>query len=205
MEVFALLAMAASHLTAPEWLFAAFALFGIGGAFRKRGRGSRQLPAQRPPQSGRSQIKEARRALPRLEQIDTRRLPASLRLKVAQIRRKIDTLLRYADQFPIGSEDLYVIQRTATDYLPSTLKAYLAMPPGSENAPVGAEGKTAWRILWEQLTLIESRLDGVAADVRRRNADKLVENGRFLEERFRDVGAAKPAELDVREEHPADR
>jgi hypothetical protein len=134
-----------------------------------------------------------------VEPIDTRRLPASLRLKVAQIRRKTDALLRYADQFPAGSEDLYVVQRTATDYLPSTLRAYLAMPPGSDNAPVGEGGKTAWRILWEQLSLIESRLDRVAADVRRRNADKLVENGRFLEERFKDVGAAPAPDLDLRE------
>lgn len=208
MEVFALVAMAASHLTAPEWLFAAFALFGLGGAMRKRGRGAQRPLPPRPPQSERSQLREVRRALPKLEQLDTRRLPASLRLKVAQIRRKIDALLRYADQFPVGSEDLYVIQRTATDYLPNTLKAYLAMPPGSENAPVDAEGRTAWRILWEQLTLIESRLDGVAADVRRRNADKLVENGRFLEERFRDVGSARSPELDLhpdKSEKPTER
>lgn len=178
-------------------LFVALGLLGVGRAMKRGAQGRRRaLPHPPPPPGEGSRLNEARRALPRLQQLDTRRLPASLRLKVAQIRRKIETLLRHADEFPVGSEDLYVLQRTATEYLPSTLNAYLAMPPGSENAPVDAEGRTAWRILWDQLTLIESRLDTVAADVRRRNADRLVANGRFLEERFKYLGKS---ELDLKD------
>jgi hypothetical protein len=198
MEFFAFLAMLFSHAGAPEFFLAACAAIGLGKAIRKnaRRRNMAKLPSP-PPADDRARLKEARRALPRLEQMDLRRLPASLRLKVAQIRRKIEALLRYADQFPVGSEDLYIIQRTATDYLPTTIRTYLAMPPGSENTPVDAQGRTAWRILWDQLAMIEARLDGVASEVRRRNIDKLVANGRFLEERFKHVGGS---ELDL-EEH----
>jgi hypothetical protein len=185
------------HGAGPEVLFVALGLLGVGRAMKRGARGRRRaLPHPPPPPGERSRLNEARRALPRLQQLDTRRLPASIRLKVAQIRRKIETLLRHADEFPVGSEDLYVLQQTATEYLPSTLNAYMAMPPGSENAPVDAEGRTAWRILWDQLTLIESRLDTVAADVRRRNADRLVANGRFLEERFKNLGRS---DLDLKD------
>ncbi|HEX4213362.1 MAG TPA: hypothetical protein VIA06_08575 [Candidatus Dormibacteraeota bacterium] len=112
------------------------------------------------------------------------RLPPSVRLKVQQIRRKADGLMQYAKDFPVGSEELYVVQATTTDYLPATLQAYLRIPGGTENTPVTDDGKTPWQVLWEQLTLIEGKLDEMALNLQHRNSEQLVANGQFLRERL---------------------
>jgi hypothetical protein len=182
---FALFTLFGHGAAGVEWALGALAFFGVTRAVRRRASyPSRRLPAY-------PVVKEARKPLPRPSQIDTRRLPASVRLKVAQLRRKIDALLKHSGQFPAGSEMVYVLQRTETDYLPSTLRAYLAIPPGSETLAVNADGKSAWQVLWEQLRLMEHKLDEIAADLHRRNADQLVANGRFLEERFKQLGGSE--------------
>jgi hypothetical protein len=112
------------------------------------------------------------------------RLPVDVQVKAEQITRKAEALLQYADRFPIGSQDLFVLQRTTAEYLPNTLDAYLALPPGYAHAAVSPEGKTALQALWEQLNLLDSKLDEIAYGLNRHNLDRLVANGRFLEERF---------------------
>jgi hypothetical protein len=104
--------------------------------------------------------------------------------KVREIQQQILGVLPSAAEFPPGSEDLFVIQRTATAYLPSALDAYLALPPEyATNRPV-RDGKTSKQILLEQLQLIGSKMDEVADAVHQRDTDRLLASGRFLEERF---------------------
>jgi hypothetical protein len=112
------------------------------------------------------------------------RLPVDVQMKAEQISRKAESLMQYADRFPTGSQDLYVLQRTKAEYLPNTLDAYLALPPGYAHAAVSPDGKTALQALWEQLNLLDSKLDEIAYSLNRHNLDRLVANGRFLEERF---------------------
>jgi hypothetical protein len=112
------------------------------------------------------------------------RLPVDVQMKAEQISRKAESLMQYADRFPTGSEDLYVLQRTTAEYLPNTLDAYLALPPGYGHAAVSPDGKTALQALWEQLNLLDSKLDEIAISLNQHNLDRLVANGRFLEERF---------------------
>ena len=112
------------------------------------------------------------------------RLPTDVQLKAEQISRKAESLMAEAHRFPTGSQDLYILERTRSEYLPNTLDAYLALPPGYGNAPVSADGKTALQALWEQLNLLDSKLDEIGHNLHRQNLDRLVANGRFLEERF---------------------
>lgn len=127
-------------------------------------------------------------SMPELSRLGVNRLPPSVQMKIGQIRRKVDAILQYSAEFPVGSEDLYLVEHTATDYLPQTLDAYLRLPPASHNQPVEPGGRTAWEELWSQLNLMERKLDDVAADLKRKNADQLLANGKFLEERFRAPG-----------------
>lgn len=113
-----------------------------------------------------------------------RQLPPAAREQADRIRQKADGLLRQREQFATGSHQLYVVQRTATDYLPRTVAAYLDLPAGQEATAATPDGRTAQDVLGTQLDLLESRLDEIARDVYRRNLDRLVANGRFLEERF---------------------
>jgi hypothetical protein len=111
-------------------------------------------------------------------------LPIDMQVKVEQIRRKVDVLLGYADRFPPFSQDLYLVQQTADEYLPRTVSTYLSMPADAVDRPLHAGGQTARQELKAQLDLLDSKLDEIAQDLQRQDADRLLANRRFLESRF---------------------
>jgi hypothetical protein len=112
-------------------------------------------------------------------------LPIDIQVKVEQIRRKVDVLLGYADRFPPFSQDLYLVRQTASDYLPRTVNAFLSMPPDSVDTPMASSGgRTARQELTAQLDLLDKKLDDIAQDLQRQDADRLLANRRFLEQRF---------------------
>ncbi len=125
-----------------------------------------------------------RRALAANQRLAQGRLPAPAMGKLLKIHRQIADLLPLSAQLPTGSRDLYVIQRTATDYLPATLQAYLALPPRFAATEVVQDGKTAIQLLEEQLDLLAAQLNEIGDAVHRQDSDRLLANGRFLEERF---------------------
>lgn len=127
---------------------------------------------------------EIRRSLDRAYQMTHGRLPADVQTKVAEIRTEILELLPHAAEFPPGSPDLYVVRRMATDYLPTTIQAYLALPSGYASEHVVQAGKTPLNVLKEQLDLLDAKMDEITEAVRRRDSDRLLANGIFLEERF---------------------
>jgi hypothetical protein len=134
------------------------------------------------------------RALDGAMQMTSGRLPSDIQLKVTEIRREIIELLPRTTTFAFGSEDLYVIERTATDYLPTTLQAYLTLPDAYATTRVLQDGRTPLQLLREQLQLLDDRLDEITEAVREQDSDRLLANGRFLEERFgrRPGGLALP-------------
>ena len=111
-------------------------------------------------------------------------LPIDVQVKVEQIRRKVDVLLGYADRFPPFSQDLYLVRQTASDYLPRTINAFLALPKDTAEKPLSSDGKTAHQELKAQLDLLDTKLDDIAQDLQRQDADRLLANRRFLEARF---------------------
>jgi hypothetical protein len=123
-------------------------------------------------------------ALDRLVRRVDGRAPPDVAAKVREIRQEIVGMLPFAAQFPPGSEDLFVIQRTATDYLPSALDAYLALPPEYALTRQVQDGKTPKQVLLEQLQLIDSKMDEVVDALHQRDTERLLASGRFLEERF---------------------
>ena len=114
-------------------------------------------------------------------------LPIDVQVKVEQIRRKVDVLLGFADRFPPYSKDLYLVRETAAEYLPRTLDAFVRLPKEAIDRPVVAGGKTAREELKSQLDLLDSKLDDIAQDLQRQDADRLLANRRFLEARFGNV------------------
>jgi len=127
---------------------------------------------------------DSKRAKPAPAQLKPGELPIDVQVKVEQIRRKVDVLLSYADRFPPFSQDLYLVRETASDYLPRTLNNFLSMPPEAVDRPLRPGGKTARQELQSQLDLLDSKLDEIAQDLQRQDADRLLANRRFLESRF---------------------
>jgi hypothetical protein len=111
-------------------------------------------------------------------------LPIDVQVKVEQIRRKVDVLLGFSERFPPFSKDLYIVRQTAGDYLPRTIEAYLALPTGTGERFVTANGKTPLQELKEQLDLLDRKLNEIAEDLQQHDLDRLLANRRFLEERF---------------------
>jgi len=119
--------------------------------------------------------------------------------RVQSIRDSIlATLPQQGDQQSAVDPNVYLIRRTALNYLPQALDAYLAVPRiYAESRPV-ADGKTPHDVLLEQLTLMDSKMREVADDMVRNDTEKLLANGRFLQERFAtSTLKATPAQVGV--------
>jgi hypothetical protein len=112
------------------------------------------------------------------------RVPPEVTQRVARICTTIDDTLPHADALAAGSEGLFVLVRTATDYLPTALQAYLDLPRSYADTHVVADGKTALVLLTDQLDVLATKMDEVAEAVHRSDTDKLVANGQFLAEKF---------------------
>jgi hypothetical protein len=114
----------------------------------------------------------------------TGKVPPEVMAKVLKIRQIILGILPRSGNLPPGSPELFVIERTATNYLPTSLQAYLNLPRAYATVHPVQDGKTPKEVLLDQLTLLESKMSEVADDVHRNDSDRLLANGRFLQERF---------------------
>ena len=127
---------------------------------------------------------DVRKALDNEVRVVNGRVPADVLAKVQSIQQIILGILPRSGALPPGSPELYVVQRTATDYLPTALESYLNLPRAYATLHPVQDGKTPKQVLLDQLTLLESKMTEVADDVHRNDTDRLLANGRFLEERF---------------------
>jgi hypothetical protein len=160
----------------PLWLLVVAGLYAVGAV----------LGPRRRPKVAKSTFDagQVRRSLDHAYQMTHGRLPADAQSKVARIRQEILELLPHAAQFPPGSPDLYVLQRMALDYLPTTIETYLALPPSYATGRVVQEGKTPLQVMNDQLEILDAKMEEIADAVHQRDSDRLLANGIFLEERF---------------------
>ena len=177
LALFGLLLFFAHVITVFFWPFVVVAMYGIGA-----------LLGPAPPQvalGGTSFDPDSiRRALQHQLSTANGKLPPPLQQRLQQIADTITGILPHYAEFPPGSPDLFVVGRTATDYLPSALQAYLNLPRAYATLHKMANGKTADDVLGDQLTLIATKMNEVADAVHKKDSDALLANGRFLEEKF---------------------
>jgi hypothetical protein len=142
-------------------------------------------PASRkiPPSAG-FEPSDVRRALDSQVRAITGKVPPEVMAKVLKIRQTIFKILLDWESLGPMSVELFIVRRTATDYLPESLAAYLKLPQASRARRATPDGKTAKEILVDQLTLLEHKLNEIAEDLVRHDLDRLLANGRFLQERF---------------------
>jgi hypothetical protein len=115
--------------------------------------------------------------------LNMNRLPAEVGKQVDRIQRKAAKLGEHPDRYPIGSKDLYTVQHTASDYLPTTINTFLEVPSYSVNTPA-ADGRTPLEMLNSQLDMLESKLDEIHETMSKQRVDNLLANERFLEQNF---------------------
>jgi hypothetical protein len=112
------------------------------------------------------------------------RVPSDVFAKLTGIRQRTLELLPKAGDLPGGSQDLYVLQRTATDYVPTSVRYYLSLPAAYATTHVVQDGKTPLQVLKDQLDLLDDQMAEIGDAVNQRDSDRLLAQGRFLEQRF---------------------
>src|SRR5436190_15379001 len=88
------------------------------------------------------------------------------------------------DPLDLTDHDTWLLRQICIDYLPRALDHYIALPSDLASEPL-LDGRSARQVLDEQLTLIERRLDELAARSYRREAGGLLNHARFIADSLR--------------------
>ncbi len=96
------------------------------------------------------------------------------------------------DRGIISPQDSFTVIETVRRYLPDTLGAYLRLPALYARRQPLADGRTASQTLYAQLRLLDSSLKDVAQSAFAGDAEKLVINGQFLQNKFSEKLAFRP-------------
>lgn len=113
------------------------------------------------------------------------RVPPEVIIRIQRIEFVMRTqVLPRIDCLPPGSLDLYLIERTAREYLPTAVENYLRLPGNFVSAQAGSRGATPLQVLLDELDLLESQMRRVADAVHRTDMDRLLAHRRFLTDRF---------------------
>jgi hypothetical protein len=114
------------------------------------------------------------------------RVPPEILARLQRIELTIRTeILPRLDCLPLGAPELYLIERTVSDYLPTAVAAYLRLPRGYVSSQPGSSGRAAVDVLVEELDFLDAEMRLVAEVVHRSDMDKLLAHKRFLIDRFR--------------------
>lgn len=102
----------------------------------------------------------------------------------AIVARTADLLRDTLPRVEGDGEAEVLVRRTATVYLPDTLRAYLALPASWADSHVLSNGMTAAQALVTQLEALETAARKMRDAAVEQDATQLLVNGRFLQDRF---------------------
>jgi hypothetical protein len=130
-------------------------------------------------------------------------VPETDTASLLRIRHSAELALPTTDgPLDLTNHETWLVRQICIDYLPGALEHYIALPSDLASEPV-LDGRSARDVLDEQLALIESRLDEMAAHTYRREADGLLTHARFVADSLRpDPFYARLAELATTESVP---
>jgi hypothetical protein len=109
------------------------------------------------------------------------RVPPPIMARIQRIELTIRSeILPRLDCLPLGAPELYLVERTARDFLPTAVQTYLRLPRGYASS----RGASAYEVLVDELDLLEAQMRRVAEVVHRADMDRLMAHRRFLADRF---------------------
>ena len=112
-----------------------------------------------------------------------------LRSIQATLTELLPRLNQLRDRGIISAKDSFTVIETVRRYLPDTLGAYLRLPKVYAQVQTLSDGRTATQTLVDQLRLLNSSLKQVATSAFAGDAEALVTNGHFLENKFAETTA----------------
>lgn len=111
-------------------------------------------------------------------------VPAPVASRVRRITRTVRETLPRVRNLGLGSAEAYALTATATTYLPEALEAYTRLPrQWADSRPVEG-GLTSLMLLIDTLDLLASSVESIFDAAVRVDANALVVQGRFLQEKF---------------------
>jgi hypothetical protein len=100
--------------------------------------------------------------------------------------------LKSAHHLPV--EDAFVAKRLALDYLPDTVRRYLAIQPKFAATKIVAHNKTAAQLFDDSIREMQRKVEELQNDLAAKDAEAFVDHARFLNQKF---GAASQSPLDL--------
>jgi hypothetical protein len=128
-------------------------------------------------------LRAAIAAVNRLINSSAGRLPLAA---VVAGRRITDVLAEVVDTSDVRPLDVYAVlsvRSAVTDYLPTTVKSFLAVDDELVDVP-RASGRTPTQSLMEQLDALETSALGVLQAAQQQDVDALMTQGNFLRTKF---------------------
>jgi hypothetical protein len=110
-------------------------------------------------------------------------LPVATLPRLGQIEDVLIGLVEYLVDHPPSVDEEIAVEALITDYLPTTLSAYMALNR-QVAATAGDDGRTPGDELLDQLVLLESAARELSASVYAHDAQQLATQGRFLSTKF---------------------
>jgi hypothetical protein len=92
----------------------------------------------------------------------------------------------------ISAKDSFTVVETVRRYLPDTLAAYLRLPKFYAQMQTLADGRTATQTLLQQLQVLDTSLKDIAKSAFAGDAEALISNGQFLQNKFSEKLAFRP-------------
>ncbi len=96
------------------------------------------------------------------------------------------------DRGILSAKDSFTVIETVRRYLPDTLAAYLRLPKLYAQMQPLADGRTASKTLLDQLQMLDTSLQDIAKNAFAGDAELLITNGQFLQNKFSEKLAFKP-------------
>jgi len=115
------------------------------------------------------------------------KLPHEAHGRLQRIRDVVVELAPKLFSGDIAMEYSISLINAVTRDLPETLRNYHRLPPAFAALHVVDNGKTCKQLLLDQLDLLGDQLSKIAENVYKDDADALVVNGKFLQEKFHAV------------------
>src|SRR5262249_54192852 len=115
-----------------------------------------------------------------------------LRSIQATLTEMLPRLQEMRDRGILSAKDSFTVIETVRRYLPDTLGAYLRLPKFYATMQALSDGRTASQTLTEQLKVLDTSLKDIAKSAYAGDAEALVTNGQFLQNKFSEKLAFKP-------------
>ena len=84
----------------------------------------------------------------------------------------------------LSVEDAFVAKRLALDYLPDTMRRYLAISPKFATTKIVAQNKTAAQLFDDSIREMLNKVDELQNDLASKDADAFVDHAKFLNQKF---------------------